>query len=60
MKTVNAIAGTLIDSARVEVEYRRVVDQAGSSTFIEGALRGQGAALPDNTGIGRMVHRLKG
>jgi hypothetical protein len=53
-RTVNAIAGTLIDSARGEVEYRRVVDQAGASTFIEG-----GGALPGN-GIGRMVHRLKG
>ena len=58
-RTVNAIAGTLIDSARVEVEYRRVVDQAGSSTFIEGTATTGGGALPGN-GIGRMVHRLKG
>lgn len=54
-RAVNQIAGTLIDSARVEVEYRRVVDDAGRSTFVEGDQE----ALPGN-GIGRIVHRLKG
>lgn len=56
-RAVNVIAGTLIDSARVEVEYRRVVDDGGRSDFVDG--KADAERLPN--GITSVVrHRLRG
>ena len=57
-RAVNEIGKTLIDSAKVEVEYLRVTG-GGESTFIEPTADTNPAALPN--GISGIVrHRLKG
>ncbi len=59
-RAVNEIGKTLVDSARVEVEYLRATG-GGESSFLDTTV---GAAnVPDGlpTGItGRLVHRIKG
>lgn len=56
-KAVNALAGTLIDSARVEVQYLQALpDDAARSSFLDNEA---GHRLPPGiTGV--TVHRLKG
>ncbi|MCU0923234.1 MAG: hypothetical protein MUF16_23415 [Burkholderiaceae bacterium] len=55
-KQINALASTLIDSARVEVQYLQTMPDAGRSDFLD---NDQAARLPPGiTGV--TVHRLKG
>lgn len=54
-RAVNDIAGTLIDSARVEIAYRATLDDAGRSRFIDA----EAGELPPGI-TGRTVHRIKG
>ncbi len=53
---VNELSKTLIDSAKVEVEYLRAVD-GSSSPFIDGTPQ-QPEELPQGI-TGRTVHRLR-
>ena len=55
-RTVNEVAKTIIDTAKVEVDYLRVTD-GGTSEFLDSATGGP--ALPDGI-TGRRVHRIKG
>lgn len=62
-KAVVLVAGALIDTARVEVDYVRVTGDAGGSTFIvPGNLRLSAASpdAPDPSLVSRRVHRLQG
>lgn len=57
-RAVNELGKTLVDSAKVEVEYLKTAG-SGESGFIEGGPKEQREALPNGiTSITR--HRLKG
>lgn len=53
-RAVNELGKTLVDTAKVEVDYLRATG-GGESGFIEP--RGDAPALPGN-GIGNVVHQL--
>lgn len=55
-KAISEVSKTIIDSAKVEVDYLRLAG-GGESRFLDGAV-GQGNLPPGITG--RTVHRLKG
>lgn len=55
-RAINELGKSLIDSAKVEVDYLRVTDAAGSD-FIDGPQQTPGQAVPGI--VGRTVHRLK-
>ncbi len=53
-RSINEIGKTLVDTAKVEVDYLRATG-GGESTFIDAGV----ANLPEGI-TGRTVHRLKG
>jgi hypothetical protein len=58
-RAISQVAGTIIDSARVEVEFAKVTGRETTSGFLPGATDPDGAPLPPGiTGIRR--HRLQG
>ena len=59
-RAINDIGKTLIDSAKVEVQYLQAIGGAGESSFIapDESGDGQGALPPGIVGITR--HRLQG
>ena len=57
-KAISEVAQTIINSAKVEVEYARATGSKGS-TFLDMASRNQSPALPSGiTGV--HVHRIQG
>lgn len=54
-KAISEVAQTIINSAKVEVDYRRVTGQTGEARFLEG---GSGE-LPDGI-VSIRRHRLEG
>ena len=54
-KAVAEVAGKIIDSARVEVEFAKVTGNARGSGFLLPSLP---APLPDGV-VGRTVHKIK-
>ena len=61
-RAVVQVAGVLIDSARVEVDYARVTGETGGSTFISRPPRlvQTKPDAPDPSIVSRRVHRLEG
>lgn len=58
-RAISQVAGTIIDSARVEVEFAKVTGQQTTSGFLPTPTPGEGDPLPPGiTGIRR--HRIKG
>jgi hypothetical protein len=58
-RAISQVAGTIIDSARVEVEFAKVTGQQTTSGFLPTPTAEDGDPLPPGiTGITR--HRLKG
>lgn len=53
-KAISEVAQTIINSAKVEVDYRRVTGQTGESKFLESATE-----LPDGI-VSIRRHRLEG
>jgi hypothetical protein len=54
-RAINELSKTITDTAKVEIDYLRVVG-GGESTFIDGAIGADN--LPSGI-TGRQVHRLK-
>lgn len=58
-KAICDVAQTIINSAKVEVDYRRIAGDNGKSTFLESQEQEKSPALPP--GIkGITTHRIKG
>lgn len=59
-KAVVLVAGALIDTARVEIDYARVTGGDTGSKFLGGPAEASGDAAPDPSVLSRRVHKLVG